>query len=306
MSGLVIQCLPSAARDGARLAARLGIDMCVIEVHRFPDGELRVTAGPAAPTTIIYASFDMPNDKLLAVLFAAEALRRGGVKRLVLVAPYLCYMRQDAAFHQGEAISQKVVGKLIADVVDRVVTVDAHLHRTKNIADVFPGIEADNFSAMPANADFLKGAGFEPGTIVVGPDAESEPWVRDLANRLHADCAVARKTRGGDRSVKINFANREMFAGRPVLLLDDIASSGGTILACTKALAAAGATSIDAVVTHALFPADMAPVFLNGGLRSIRSTHSVPHPTNAIELDVILAKALSREVTAANSTGPAT
>ena len=116
---------------------------------------------------------------MLALLFAAEALRRGGAKRLVLVAPYLCYMRQDTAFHPGEAISQKVIGALIARTVDRVITVDAHLHRTRNIADVFFGIEAQDLSAMPAMAEALRG--IAPDTVVVGPDEESQGWVSDLA-----------------------------------------------------------------------------------------------------------------------------
>ena len=132
-----------------------------IASHRFPDGELRVTVGPAAPTTILYVPLDQPNDKLLALLFAAEALRRDGAKRLVLVAPYLCYMRQDAAFQTGEAISQKVIGRLLAATVDRVITVDAHLHRTEDIARRLSGIEADNLSAMPAIADALRAAGFD-------------------------------------------------------------------------------------------------------------------------------------------------
>ena len=123
---------------------------------------------PATATTIVFASLDHPNDKLLALLFAAEALRRGGAKRLVLVAPYLCYMRQDDAFHPGEAISQMAVGRLLAGAFDRVVTVDAHLHRTKNIGHVFPGIEADNLSAMPAIADALRADGFDPGTVILG------------------------------------------------------------------------------------------------------------------------------------------
>ena len=303
MTGPVIQSLPSAAKDAARLAVRLGAAMHEIEVHRFPDGELRVTVGPAAVTTILYAPFDRPNENLLAVLFAADALRRAGAQRLVLVAPYLCYMRQDTAFHDGEAISQKVIGRLIAGAVDRVITVDAHLHRTKKIGDVFPGIEAENLSAMPAIADFLRASGFDPATIVVGPDAESEPWVRDLASRLKADYAVAQKTRHSDRSVEMVFAHPEMFAGRPVLLVDDIVSSGGTLLACAKTLVAAGAKTIDAVITHALFPPEMTRMFLAAGLRSIRSTHSVPHPTNAVELDAILAEALRREITGAGSRG---
>lgn len=296
MSKAILQCLPGATEQAGRLANRLGVAMHVIDVHRFPDGELRVTVGPAAPTTIVMTSLDQPNDKLIALLLAAEALRRGGATRLVLVAPYLCYMRQDAAFHAGEAISQRVIGRLIAGAFDRVITVDAHLHRTGNIAEVFPGIAADNLSAMPAIADYLDGNGFDPTSVVAGPDAESEPWVGDLARRLKAEHAVARKIRRGDRSVEMNFADPDLFAGRPVLLVDDIISSGGTMLACAKTLQAAGAASIDAVITHALFPAELTATFLDGGFRSVKSTDSVPHPTNAIELEALLAKALRDEI----------
>lgn len=214
-------------------------------------------------------------------------------------------MRQDTAFHQGEAISQKVIGRLIAETFDRVVTVDAHLHRTRNIEDVFAGIEAENLSAMPAIAAFLLAAEFDAGTIVAGPDAESEPWVRDLARRLKANHAVAQKIRHGDRSVEMTFADPKIFAGHPVLLVDDIVSSGGTVLACTKALLAAGATSVDAIITHALFPPEMLGAFTAAGLASVRSTHSVPHPTNAIELDVLFADALRREFTEAAARGTA-
>jgi ribose-phosphate pyrophosphokinase len=296
LSGAVIQALPPAAADAARLASRFGVAMHTIELHWFPDGELRVTTGPAATTTIIYASLDRPNDKLLAILFAAEALRREGARRLVLVAPYLCYMRQDAAFKKGEAISQKVVGPLLAGSVDRVVTVDAHLHRIKNIEDVFPGIEADDLSAMPAIADALRAGGVSRDMIVVGPDEEAGPWVGDLAARLGLKHAVAHKIRRGDRSVEITFANPAVFKGRPALLMDDIVSSGGTLIACAKALVAAGATTIDAVIAHALFAPELAGEFLRAGIRSVRSTTSVPHPTNAIALDGVLADALRKEI----------
>jgi ribose-phosphate pyrophosphokinase len=298
VSAPVIQSLPSSTGEAARLAAHLGVALHEIDVHRFPDGELRVTVGPAAPTTVIYASLDRPNDKLLAVLFAAEALRRGGARRLVLVAPYLCYMRQDTAFHAGEAISQKVVGRMLAGAVDRVVTLDAHLHRTKDIRDVFPGIAAKNLSAMPAVADALR-ADLDPRTVVVGPDAESRAWVGDLAQRLGLPFAVAEKTRRGDRTVELTFADPAMFRGRPALLVDDIVSSGGTVTACAAALAAAGADAVDVVITHALFPPEMTDTFLRAGIRSIRSTDSVPHPTNAIRLDGLLAGALMSEINGA-------
>lgn len=304
MSIAVIQSLPTSTVEATRLAARLGVPMHTIDVHHFPDGELRVTVGPAAPTTIIYASLDRPNEKLLAVLFAAEALRRGNAQRLVLAAPYLCYMRQDAAFHAGEAISQKVIGRLLANAVDRVVTIDAHLHRTKTIQAVFPGIAADNLSAMPAIADALRQTGFDPRTIIVGPDAESRAWVGDLARRLGLPHAVAEKTRHDDRTVELVFSEPAMLSGRPALLVDDIVSSGGTITACAEALAAAGAHPVDVIITHALFPAELTEKLLRAGIRSIRSTDSVPHPTNAIHLDSIFAEALRVEMNGTSKRTP--
>jgi ribose-phosphate pyrophosphokinase len=298
VNSAVLQCLPTAAAEAARLAARLDVPAHTIDVHRFPDGELRVTVEPAAATTIVYASLDHPNDKLLALLFASEALRRGGAKRLVLVAPYLCYMRQDAAFHDGEAISQKAIGRLLAGNVDRVVTVDAHLHRTRDIHDVFPGIDADNLSAMPAIAATLRASGVDPATVIVGPDEESRPWVADLARRLDLQHAAAQKMRRSDRSVAISFANLALFAGRPVLLVDDIVSSGGTLMTCAKVLHAAGATTVDAVVTHALFAPELVRTLFEAGIRSVKSTDSVPHSTNAIALDGVLADALRKEIAA--------
>jgi ribose-phosphate pyrophosphokinase len=298
VSGAGLQCLPSSAGAAQRLAARLSLPLYEIALHRFPDGELRVTVGAAAATTIVYASLDRPNDKLLALLFASEALRRCGAQRLILVAPYLCYMRQDAAFHPGEAISQKAIGRLLAGTVDRIVTVDAHLHRTKTIRAVFPGIEADNLSAMPAIAEALRADGFDPDTVIVGPDEESRAWVSDLAARLGAKHAVARKTRRGDRSVEISFADTGLFAGRPALLVDDIVSSGGTLMGCAKVLHAVGAKTIDAVITHALFAPELVQALFAAGIRSVRSTDSVPHPTNAIALDAVLADALRKELAA--------
>lgn len=295
MNRAAIHALHSGIDDAGRLASNLELPLHVIEVHRFPDGELRVTIGAVTETAIVYAPLDQPNDKLLALLFAAEAFRREGAARLLLVAPYLCYMRQDIAFRTGEAISQKVVGALIANSFDRVVTVDAHLHRTKNIEDVFRGIEAEDLSAMPAIADALRGEGIIGNTVIVGPDEESRPWINDLAGRLGLMHAAARKSRRGDRSVEIAFPEPGLFAGRPALIVDDIVSSGGTLIACAKALLAAGATTVDAVIIHALFPPQLTQSFVDAGIRSVRSTTSVPHPSNSFRLDRVLADALREE-----------
>jgi ribose-phosphate pyrophosphokinase len=132
--------------------------------------------------------------------------------------------------------------------------------------------------------------------MVVGPDLESEAWVSDLAARLELPYMAARKTRLGDRSVVIELPRPEAVMGRPVLLVDDLVSSGGTLAVCARALAAVGATSIDALVTHALFPPETMNELSRAGIRSFRSTNSVRHVTNAIRLDACLAVAVEREI----------
>lgn len=154
---------------------------------------------------------------------------------------------------------------------------------------------------MPAIADYLRTAGLDPNTVVVGPDAESEPWVSDLARRLGLVHVVARKTRRSDRSVEIAFADAKRLANQPALLVDDIVSSGDTLITCARALAAAAVSCIDAIIIHALFSRELTHHFLRAGIRSVRSTNSVPHPTNMFTLDAILADALHREIAGVGS-----
>jgi len=296
-SRLSLQFLPGTAAHAQPIARRLNVAAAEIGVHVFPDSELRVTVPPPTPTVAVYAPLDRPNDKLLALLFASEALKRTGAKRLVLVAPYLCYMRQDKAFHPGEAISQRVVCALLGRAFDRIVAVDAHLHRVKHLADVFPGIQADCLTAMETIAAALKAENLDPRTVVVGPDAESRQWVAALARMLGLSDTVALKQRRGDADVDVTLPDSAAIKGRPVLLVDDVVSSGGTLMACTRAVAAAGAAMpIDAVVTHALFDPAMDEAFRRAGIRRILSTTTVPHPTNHFALDVLFAEALRPEL----------
>jgi ribose-phosphate pyrophosphokinase len=111
-----------------------------------------------------------------------------------------------------------------------VITIDAHLHRTARLNDVCPGIETDNLSAMPAIASHLRECALDPRTVIVGPDAESRPWVTELSALLDIKFTVAAKVRMGDRSVEIALDKPHALQGRPALLVDDIVSSGGTMM----------------------------------------------------------------------------
>jgi ribose-phosphate pyrophosphokinase len=292
---LTLHAFADEAEPARAIADALGIALGIVDVHIFPDGEVLPTVPEAAPTTLVYRSLARPNDSLIALLLASDAWRRAGARRLVLVAPYLCYLRQDTVFGPGQPISQHVIGDLLGARFDRIVTVDAHLHRTHSIEGVFPQTQATNLTAAPAIARWL--ARHAQGLdVIVGPDVESEGWVRAVATALGAPYRLLSKKRLGDAEVRLILRDAEAFAGRSVAIIDDICSSGGTLIRAAQMLRDAGARTIVVCVTHALFDEAVAVRLRAAGVSSIVSTDAVIHPTNAIALAPLLADALRCEV----------
>ena len=279
--------------DSARLARRLGgclrCRVAPIAVHRFPDGETVVRVRhPVAREAIVVRALDHPNEKLVEVLLAADALRRGGARRVTLVAPYLPYMRQDRVFVPGEPVSQRVVGALLGRAFDRVLTVEAHLHRVHRLAEVVP-CAARSLSAAPVLADWLPQR--RAGVVVVGPDAESAPWVRAVARRAGLPWLVGDKRRCGDRRVRVHLPS--VPPCRRAVLIDDIASSGATLAAATRALHRAGIGTVDAIAVHAIFAPGALARLRRAGVRRLVTCDTVAHPTNAISVAPLLAAALA-------------
>ncbi len=279
-----------------RLASALGAPTGVIEVHRFPDGESRVTACSDCNTAIVYRSLDRPNERIMELLLAADALRRSGAGRVVLVAPYLGYMRQDAMFTPGEAVSQHVVGDLLAAAFDRVVTVDPHLHRTATLRQAVPAGRADLVSAASAIAEYLRADPAIMHAVIIGPDQESASWTQGLAQLLQRPWTTFEKSRTGDHAVRLVPPPRVLVADKPCVLIDDICSGGATMRAALLALAHLGAGRRSVVVTHALFSSLVAWQLICTGAADIASCDSVAHATNRIELAGVLARVLCDEV----------
>lgn len=283
---------PEMLAQAKALGRSCGLPVHPVAMRRFPDGESLVTAqAHGAQTALLLRSLDDPNAKLVELLLASAALRDGGASRVILIAPYLAYMRQDMAFQRGEAVSQRVIGRLLAQWFDGVMTVDPHLHRIERLDQVIPGIPALALSAAPALIAALA-EGLDPATVLVGPDSESRPWVASIAAPLRLDMLVGEKVRHGDRAVTLAIPGIEQVAGRPVLLVDDVISSGGTLIACAALLRAAGASGIEAVATHALSsPADMARM-AEAGITRIRATDATTHTAATIPLAGVLADAI--------------
>ena len=144
---------PSYREPSQRLAAAADIDYADVAVRQFPDGESLVCLPEQLPPHVIFCcSLNDPNAKLIELELAAATARELGAKQLTLVAPYLCYMRQDTAFRPGEAVSQRVIGELLARRFDALITVDPHLHRTANLAKAVPVHRAVALSAASSMA----------------------------------------------------------------------------------------------------------------------------------------------------------
>ena len=293
----VVYGFPDSADAARRLAQALEIPCHVADLHRFPDGESLVRLPEPAPNepverAIVYRSLDRPNDKLVELTLAASVLRRQGVADLCLVAPYMAYMRQDAIFRPGEPVSQAVVGEWLGRCFDRFVCVEPHLHRTHTLDEVFVGRPSVALSGAAPIAAHLRAAGVAPGTIVVGPDEESAPLVEAVAGPLGLTGIVGRKERRGDRDVTVALPPDAPIHGRPVVIVDDVISSGETIFSCARAARMLGADTLRVYGVHALYGETVAGRFAAEGLDRPLSCDGVPHPSNVMPLNGLIADAV--------------
>ncbi|MFN7977432.1 MAG: ribose-phosphate diphosphokinase [Vicinamibacterales bacterium] len=274
-----------------RVARAAGLPVGRIRRHRFPDGELKLTLPARLPRRVaLLRSLHGPNEKLVEVLLAACGARDLGARHVTLVAPYLAYMRQDAAFRVGEVVSQRHVGDFLASVVDRVITVDPHLHRVHGLDEVLPDTTATTLTAAPTIGAFLRRRARR--ALVVGPDEESAQWVRLAAGAAGLPWTVARKVRRGDRQVSIALPDVD-FHGRHVVLVDDLISTGRTLAGAARALLVAGATRVDVAATHALFVPNAEAAMRSAGIAAIWTTDTVPHATNAVPTAALVGEALA-------------
>ncbi|MFN8545835.1 MAG: ribose-phosphate diphosphokinase [Candidatus Binatia bacterium] len=287
MSDVRLHAFPDSLAFAAQLGRAIGVRAARVAVHRFPDGErlVRVRSPAGGHAVLVHALRD-PDARLIETLLAADALRRAGAARVTLVAPYLPYMRQDRVFTPGEPISQRVVGALLARAFDRVLTIEPHLHRVGRLSTVLRGGRA--VSAAPAIAAWVRRRG--PDVLLVGPDAESLPWVRAIARLAGAPYVIGGKLRLGDHHVRLRFP--VLPPCRRAIVVDDIASSGGTLATAARALRALGVPRVEAVVVHAIFAPGARARLRAAGVRTLVSCDTVLHPTNAIPTAPLLAAAL--------------
>ncbi len=275
---------------GRRVARLAGARFSSLNIGHFPDGEtnLRFRLGLKGERVVILESLFPANERIMEALFSAYTARDLGAKRVTLVAPYLAYMREDKRFHKGECVSAKVLGALLSAAFDSIVTIDPHLHRFKSLREVF-SVPSKRLSSVPLIADFIRKK--YPSSMLVGPDEESEQWVSNVASLAGLDHDVLKKTRYSSTRVRVSFKSSHDFNGRTAVIVDDIISTGHTVLETVKHLKRAKAGKIVCVAVHGLFTLDSYSKLKREGVE-VHTTNTVPHETNRIDVSGLIAGAL--------------
>jgi ribose-phosphate pyrophosphokinase len=284
----LIYALPGNEAFADRLGAAWPAEAGGLIVHQFPDGEslVRLRAPARGRDVVLACTLHEPDTKILPLLFAAETARAQGARSVGLVAPYLAYMRQDRVFRSGEASSAQHFAQLLSSHLDWLVTVDPHLHRIHALSEIYP-IPTAVVPAAPLLARWIAANVQEP--VLIGPDEESAQWVRAVAEAAHAPWQVLRKVRTGDRTVDIGVPDHPRWTHRTPVLVDDIISSGGTLIHLVRKLRAQELPPPVCVAVHAVFAPLAYRGLVEAGAGRIVTTNTIAHDTNAIDVAAAVA-----------------
>ena len=260
-------------------------------LHQFPDEEtvIKIESNVIERTVIFITSLNLPNTKLLPLLFAAETARSLGAVRIILVAPYLAYMRQDKVFEPGQGITSTYFARLISHYFDGIITIDPHLHRWHALDEIYD-IPTKVLHATDNIADWIHKQIQKP--LLIGPDAESMQWVEEIAQKLHAPYLVLEKNRIGDSDVEVSIPLIEQYRDFIPCVCDDIISTGMTKMETVKHLQLLNMPPPICIGIHALFNTETEQYIMRAGAEKIITCNTILHSTNQIDITNIIAKGI--------------
>jgi len=276
------------------IAKKLKSKFSKLTISEFPDGDiyLRYNTKIKGKTIVIVNSFQPNSDEsLFKIVFAADTAKQLGAKKVILVAPYLAYMRQDKMFNYGECISSRVMAKLLNNSIDKIITIDPHLHRYKSMKDIFR-ISAKKLTANSIISDFIRKKINNP--VIIGPDRESYQWAEIIAKSVGCDVTVFKKKRYSSRHVEEEMIKTVDIKGKDVVIVDDIISTGHTIIEAAKKARKLGAKTITAIGVHGLFVENAVTKLKKAKINNIFSTNCIEHKTNKIDVSSIIVQELSK------------
>jgi ribose-phosphate pyrophosphokinase len=293
--GATMKTIVFAGTDSTQIAKKLAkaisAEYSELKVSSFPDGELKIRY-PADVSDrhviIVNGMIPNPNKNLLESVFSIQTAKQLGAAKVTFVAPYLAYMRQDRQFKPGECVSARIMAKLL-DCADLVIAVDPHLHRIHRLQDIFR-TKAKSVSADPMLAEYIRKN--HPKAIIIGPDIESSQWAKKIADSIGNESMILLKKRYSATKVRIIVhGDPSLFKGRDVVIVDDIISTGHTMIEPIRQLKKFGAKKITCIGIHGVFVENALQKLKKLGVNVI-TTNTIENQTSKIDVSNAIVGAL--------------
>ena len=279
----------STSRDLAKeIASILGCGYIEAATVRFPDGECytRIEQETLDDDVVIVQN-TYPDENLVEMFLLQDAVKNAGSKKVTLVIPYFGYARQDRVFKKGEPESAKVMCQLLSRVCDHVITVDLH---KENVLEAF-GCPYTDVKAANAMGDFFKDKDID---MVFSPDIGAANRAKMVGERMGKPYDHLEKKRLSGTEVVIQPASSDV-KGKSVLIVDDMISTGGTIMTATTQLKAAGARKVTVACTHGVYVNNALDRLKKSDIDDLLSCNTLMSETSRIPVAGMIADAIRRQ-----------
>ncbi len=288
---------PASQILGVKIAQELGIETMNTEIKIFPDGEnyLRINIEDEtllANKEVIIVQSTGPsssgnqNSRLFELFMMIDSVKRMGAVKIIVVAPYLAYARQDKIFRPGESQFAKVIFRIINSLgIDEFYAVDVHAPLIMDECSC----KAVNIDSMKLLADYIKSKGGKE-IVVVAPDKGAVERSKTFAKHFGEDVPVDFFEKKRDvKTGEIKMSGKLSLKGKDVVIADDIIATGGTMATAIKLVKESGANRVFAVATHALLLQQAKYRILKAGADEIIGTDSIDNEASKVSLAKIIA-----------------
>ena len=275
-----------------QLAKKCDGEVGEVLIRKFPDGETYIKIGSdvANKKVVVVCTLNDADEKIMPLYFFVKTAKELGAKNICLVAPYLAYMRQDKRFNPGEGITSSYFASFLSSFVDRLITIDPHLHRRKSLSEIY-SIPSTVLHAQHLITVWIKKNIDQP--LLVGPDEESEQWVANAAKSIDVPYIVLQKNRKGDEEVEVSVPDVQHFLDRTPVLVDDIISTAQTMMQTVRHLRAANIKAPVCIGIHAVFAGNAYNDLVNSGASKVITCNCIVHSSNQIDIADLIATELT-------------
>jgi len=281
----------SASKDlGKRIARRLKAPYVEAKTRVFPDGESKITFGRIPKNSIVLvvqSTYPPVDTNLLQALSIISQVRKVSSK-IYAIIPYMGYARQDRQFLSGEVVTMSIIARMIqAAGAKKVVTVDIH----SKIALNHFKIPKENVSAIPELAKYFKKMKLK-NALVVSPDMGGSLRAKKFASLLNIDFIALKKSRNRNTGKVQIHSSKADVRGKDLILVDDIISTGGSIIKAAQFLKRQKCKRLFVACTHGLIVEDAEKKIKKAGVSRIISTNTIPRSTSKVDVSGVIVESI--------------